>query len=84
MADAKVRPMPPDEKSGFCRIRRTGARREAASVMIEKSAGARGFPVSEFIDVNHTGNSMIPLSLTIPKCAREIGIEHRRTSESRH
>ena len=49
--------------------------------MIEKFAGARGFLVSEFLDLNYTSNSMILVSLTIPKFAREPSIEYRRTSE---
>jgi hypothetical protein len=52
--------------------------------MIEKFAGARGFPLSEFLDLNHTSNSMILVSLVIPKFAREPSIEPRRTSESGH
>ena len=52
--------------------------------MIEKFAGARGFSVSEFLDLNHTSNSNILVSLVIPKFARDPDIERWRTSESGH
>jgi hypothetical protein len=52
--------------------------------MIEKFAGARGSPVSEFLDLNHTSNIMLLVSLVIPKFAGDPGIEPRRTSESGH
>jgi hypothetical protein len=54
-----------------------------ARVMIEKFACARGKDESEFLDLDHT-NSMILVSLLIPKFARGPGIEGRRTSESGH
>jgi hypothetical protein len=57
---------------------------DRASVMIEKFAGARSSPLSEFLDPNHTSNSMILVSLMIPKFAPEPSIERRRTSESGH
>jgi hypothetical protein len=34
--------------------------------MIEKFAGVRGTALSEFLDLNHTSNSMILVSLLIP------------------
>src|SRR5262249_9776282 len=40
--------------------------------MIEKFAGARGLPLSEFLDLNHTSNSMFLVSLMIPKFARNM------------
>jgi len=49
--------------------------------MIEKFAGARGKVVSQFLDLNHTSNSMVLVSLMIPKFALEPSIEHQRTSE---
>jgi len=52
--------------------------------MIEKFAGASGKVMSEFLDLNHTSNHMILVSLMIPKFAREPDVEHRRTSESGH
>jgi hypothetical protein len=52
--------------------------------MIEKFAGARGYPLSEFIDLNHTSNFMILVSLVIPKFAQKPSIERRRISESGH
>jgi hypothetical protein len=38
-------------------------------VMIEKFAGSSGQVMSEFLDLNHTGKSMILVSLMIPKFA---------------
>jgi hypothetical protein len=35
-------------------------------------------------DLNHTSNTMILVSLMIPKVAHEPNVEHRRTSESGH
>jgi hypothetical protein len=52
--------------------------------MIEKFAEAHGLVGSEFLDLNHTGKSMILVSLTIPKFAREASGEVRGTSESGH
>jgi hypothetical protein len=52
--------------------------------MIEKFAGAGGKAMSEFLDLNHTGNSMIRVSLMIPKFAPQPAVEHWRTSESGH
>jgi hypothetical protein len=54
------------------------------SVMIEKFAGTYGLVRSEFLDLNHTGKSMILVSLMIPKFAPESGGEVWRTSESGH
>jgi hypothetical protein len=53
--------------------------------MIEKSASSRaaGWP-SGLLDLNHTSDSMILVSLMIPKFAPETSIEHKRTSESGH
>ncbi len=51
------------------------------SAMIEKFAGARGKVVSKFLDLNHTSNSTILVSLSIPKFAWKASIEHGRTSE---
>ena len=39
--------------------------------MIEKFAGVRGMVLGEFLDLNHTSNSMILVSLLIPKFARD-------------
>jgi len=47
-------------------------------VMIDKFAGVRGLVVSEFLDLNHIGDSVIPESLMIPKFARVAGGEVRR------
>ena len=52
--------------------------------MIEKFAGIRGDFPSEFLDLNHTSDSMILVSLLIPKFARDTSIEVKRTSESGH
>jgi hypothetical protein len=52
--------------------------------MIEKFAGARGIPWSEFLDLNRTSETLTLVSLMIPKFAPDPRIEHRRTSESGH
>ena len=52
--------------------------------MIEKFAGVRRLVRSEFVDLSHTTNSMILVSLMIAKFAREASGEVRRTSESGH
>ena len=52
--------------------------------MIEKFATPSGKAPSEFLDLNHTSNLMILVSLMIPKFARDPGIELWRTSESGH
>ena len=50
--------------------------------MIEKFAIMRGTVSSEFLDLNHTSEAMILVSLLIPKFARDTSIELWRTSES--
>jgi hypothetical protein len=52
--------------------------------MIEKFAVVAGKVQSEFLDLNHTSNSMILVSLMIPKFAPEPSDELRQTSESGH
>jgi hypothetical protein len=52
--------------------------------MIENFSIARGDRPSEFLDLNHTSNALIPVSLMIPKFAREAGIELGRTSQPGH
>jgi hypothetical protein len=52
--------------------------------MIEKFAYVCGKGTSEFLDLNHASNSMILVSLMIPKFAPQPGFERRRTSESGH
>jgi hypothetical protein len=52
--------------------------------MIEKFAGICGAVRSEFLDLNHTSNTMILVSLMIPKFAPQPSLEYRRTSESGH
>ena len=52
--------------------------------MIEKFAGAGCKVRSEFLDLNHTSNIMILVSLMIPKFAPQPSLEYRRTSESGH
>jgi hypothetical protein len=52
--------------------------------MIEKFAGICRTSWSEFLDLNHTRNSMTLVSLWIPKFAPGPSIEIRRTSESGH
>jgi hypothetical protein len=52
--------------------------------MIEKFAGAGGKYASEFLDLNHAGESMALVSLMISKFAPEPSIDGRRTSESGH
>jgi hypothetical protein len=52
--------------------------------MIEKFATVRGLVRSEFLDLDHTTNSMILVSLIIPKFARDAGANVWRTSEWGH
>jgi len=52
--------------------------------MIEKFARSRGTAPSEFLDLIRTRESMILVSLLIPKFARDASIEVKRTSESGH
>ena len=52
--------------------------------MIEKFAGLCCAVQREFIDLNHTSKYMIPVSLLIPKFARDAGFKGWRTSESGH
>ncbi len=52
--------------------------------MIEKFAGICRTFRSEFLDLNHTGKSMMLVSLLIPKFAPGPSEEIRRTSESGH
>jgi hypothetical protein len=52
--------------------------------MIEKFAVARGRRLSEFLDLNHTRNVIILVSLLIPKFAQGPSIKLGRTSESGH
>jgi len=52
--------------------------------MIEKFASFRGAVSSEFLDLNHTGKSMVLVSLSLPKFARDTSIKVKRTSESGH
>ena len=52
--------------------------------MIEKFAGTCRTSWSEFLDLNHTSDFMILVSLLIPKFAQGPSIELRRTSESGH
>ncbi len=52
--------------------------------MIEKFAGICRTFWSEFLDLNHTGKSIILVPLKIPKFAPHRACEHRRTSESGH
>ena len=52
--------------------------------MIEKFASAGGEVPSEFLDLNHSSNSMMLVSLVTPKFTYELSIDHWRTSESGH
>jgi hypothetical protein len=52
--------------------------------MIEKFAGAGCKVWSEFLDLNHTSNTTILVSLMTPKFAPQPRLEYRRTSESGH
>jgi hypothetical protein len=52
--------------------------------MIEKFAGVGCKVWSEFLDLNHTSNTTILVSLMIPKFAPQPRLEYRRTSESGH
>ena len=54
-------------------------RNRDTSVMIEKFACARGRALSELLDLNHTSNFMILVSLMIPKLAHKPSIELGRT-----
>lgn len=55
-----------------------------ASVMIEKSPISSGWVSREFLDLNHTGKSMILVSLMIPKFAPRPSRKIWRASESGH
>ena len=59
-------------------------RNRDTSVMIEKFARVRGPVWREFLDLNHTSEFVIPVSLVIPKFARDASGEVWRTSESGH
>jgi hypothetical protein len=50
--------------------------------MIEKFAIVSGEEPSEFLDLNHTSNSMLLVPLVIPKFAPDPSGEVWRTSES--
>jgi hypothetical protein len=50
--------------------------------MIEKFADVGATAASEFLDLDHISNSLILVSLLMPKRASESGI--RRASESGH
>ena len=52
--------------------------------MIEKFAITRCMVQSEFLDLNHTRETMILVSLMIPKFALNPSIKVWRTSESGH
>jgi len=52
-------------------------------IQIEKFAPNRAAYVGEFLD-HHTRNTMILVSLLIPKFARDAGFEVWRTAESGH
>jgi hypothetical protein len=52
--------------------------------MIEKFAIMSGLVRNEFIDLKHTSQAMLLVSLLISKFARDQACEHRRTSESGH
>jgi hypothetical protein len=52
--------------------------------MFEKFATTCGWVWSEYLDLNHTSNSMILVSLLIPKFAPDPSREFWRTSESGH
>jgi hypothetical protein len=52
--------------------------------MIEKFAGVRRFPESEFLDLNRTSSVMFLVSLLMPKFARDTSIDVWRTSASGH
>ncbi len=52
--------------------------------MIENFASFRDRARSEFLDLNHTSNFIILVSLMIPKLPHEASIELRRASESGH
>ena len=56
----------------------------APSVMIEKFAGACDMVLSEFLDLNHTSNTMILVSHMISKFAPNPSGEHRQTSKLGH
>jgi len=52
--------------------------------MIEKFAGADCRVWSEFLDLNHSSNAMILVSLVIAKFAPQPSLKLRRTSQSGH
>ena len=52
--------------------------------MIEKFAGIYRASWREFLDLNHTSNFMMLVSLMIPKFAPGPSLQIRRTSESGH
>jgi hypothetical protein len=51
--------------------------------MIEKVANTRSLLRGEFLD-HHTSETMILVSLLLPKFARDPSTEARRTSEAGH
>ena len=52
--------------------------------MIEAFAKFRGTVSSDFLDLDRTGQSMILVSSTIAKFARDTSIEVKKTSEPAH
>ena len=52
--------------------------------MIEKFDVMSGMGSSEFLDLNHTSQAMILVSLMIAKFARDPSVELWRTSQSGH
>lgn len=54
------------------------------SVMIQKFAIVRSNAGSELLNLNHTSNSLILVSLLFPKFARELAAGWMRTSETGH
>jgi hypothetical protein len=52
--------------------------------MIKKFAIMSGLVRNEFLELNHTSQAMLLVTLLIPKFAHHLACEHRRTSESGH
>jgi len=52
--------------------------------MIEEFAMRWCTVSSEFLDLNHTGENLTPVSLVLPKFAEDTSIEQWRTSEAGH
>jgi hypothetical protein len=53
-------------------------------IQIEKSASFRAARTVDVLDLNHTRETMLLVSLLIPKFAWDASLEVKRTSETGH